>query len=88
MKIIKLQIEDLLPKKKKDSKNKTRHTEQSYNESMQKIHKLEKKLEIATKALKKYSDRTNWDIRGISFMKYSKGYPLARKALKEMEGVK
>lgn len=49
---------------------------------------LKKKLEIATKALEEYDNRLNWDIRGVSFMKYNKGFTIARKALKEMEGVK
>ena len=52
------------------------------------VVKLEKKLAIATKALKEYNNRLNWDIRGVSFMKYNKGFTIARKALKEMEGVK
>lgn len=50
--------------------------------------RLKKRLEIATKALKEYDNKLNWDIRGVSFMKYNKGFTLARKALKEMEGVK
>ena len=54
----------------------------------QKEIELEKKLEIATKALKRYEDKQNWDIRGVSFMKHNKGFTIARKALKEMEGVK
>lgn len=49
---------------------------------------LKRKLDIATKALKKYENNQNWDIRGVSFMKYNKGFKLAKKALKEMEGVK
>lgn len=44
MKIIKLQIKDLLPKKKGNPKNGTWHTEKSYNELVQKIHKLENRL--------------------------------------------
>lgn len=59
-----------------------------------KINLLEKKLEIATKALKKYAESDNWfeeDIHGEvwSFQKKSK-YPwrIGFKALKEMEGVK
>lgn len=58
------------------------------DESVQKMHILEKQLEIATKALKIYDNKLNWDIRGVSFMKYNKGFTLARKALKEIEGVK
>lgn len=53
-----------------------------------KVKRLQKQLEIATKALKEYEDKQNWDIRGVSFMKYNKGFTIARKALKEMEGVK
>ncbi len=68
-----------------------------YNELCEEIKKnniLEKKLEIATKALKKYAESDNWfeeDIHGEvwSFQKESK-YPwrIGFKALKEMEGVK
>lgn len=47
---------------------------------------LKRKLEIATKALKMYEDKQSWDKNGVSFMKYNKGYILAKKALKEMEG--
>lgn len=50
--------------------------------------KLREKLDIATKALKEYENKQNWDIRGVSFMKYNKGFTIAKKALKEMEGVK
>lgn len=50
--------------------------------------KLQEQLKIATKALKEYNNRLNWDIRGVSFMKYNKGFTIARKALKEMEVVK
>jgi len=59
-------------------------------DNLVKIHteKLEKKLEIATNALKRYEDKQNLDIRGVAFMKYNKGFIIARKALKEMEGVK
>lgn len=46
---------------------------------------LEKKLAIAVDALKMYEDKQNWDIRGVSFMKYSKGFTIARKAIKEIE---
>ena len=53
-----------------------------------KINLLQKRLAIATKALKRYEDKQNWDIRGVAFMKYNKGFTIARKALKEMEGVK
>ena len=49
---------------------------------------LEKKLEIATKALEEYENKQNWDIMGVSFMKHNKGFAIARKALKEMKGVK
>lgn len=49
--------------------------ETSRNELVQKMHILEKKLEIATKALKKLTRNCNkWEI--------------TREALKEMEGVK
>ena len=47
---------------------------------------LKRKLEIATNALKRYEDKQNWDIRGVAFMKYNKGFTIARKALKEMKG--
>lgn len=52
------------------------------------IERLEKQLAIAKKALEEYDNKLNWDIRGVSFMKYNKGFTIARKALKEMEGVK
>ena len=57
-------------------------------EEIKKNNTLEKKLEIATKALEQYDNKLNWDIRGVSFMKYNKGFTIARKALKEIEGVK
>ena len=65
-----------------------------YNELCEEIKKnniLEKRLEIATKALKEYADRTNW-IEG-NFMCVYDGKSFADeesadKALKEMEGVK
>ena len=59
-----------------------------FSQLVKKVERLQEQLEIATKALKEYDNRINWDIRGVSFMKYSKGFVLARKALKEMEGVK
>lgn len=59
-----------------------------YLQLLEKNKQLEKRLEIATKALKEYDNKLNWDIRGVSFMKYNKGFTIARKALKEMEGVK
>lgn len=46
---------------------------------------LKLKLEIATKALKGYENKQNWDIKGVSFMKYNKGFTLAKKALKEID---
>lgn len=59
------------------------------------IECLEKKLEIATKALKEYADSSNWyetDDFGISavdqFACDDYGYNIAQEALKEMEGVK
>ena len=66
----------------------------NYNELCEEIKKnniLEKRLEIATKALKEYADRTNW-IEG-NFMCVYDGKCFADeesadKALKEMEGVK
>lgn len=62
-----------------------------YKELVRKSDKLKKKLEIATKALKEYADRTNW-VDG-SFMCVYDGKSFAdeesaEKALKEMEGVK
>lgn len=57
-------------------------------ELLYKIAKLKNKLSIAKKALKEYDNGINWDIRGVSFMKYSKGFVLARKAIREMEGIK
>lgn len=59
-----------------------------FSQLVKKVERLQKRLEIATKALKRYEDKQNWDIRGVSFMKYNKGFTIARKALKEMEGVK
>jgi hypothetical protein len=47
MKIVKLEIKDLLPKKKKNPKNGTWHTEKSYSELLQKKKELEKRLEEA-----------------------------------------
>ena len=59
------------------------------------VVKLEKQLEIATKALKEYADSSNWyetDDFGISavdqFACDDYGYNIAKEALKEMEGVK
>ena len=46
-----------------------------YNELVQKMHILEKKLEIATKALKKYESAAGWGREAFL-------------ALKEMEGIK
>lgn len=63
-------------------------SEIEYNKLLKKTDKLEKRLEIATKALKEYDNKQNWDIRGVAFMKYNKGFTIARKTLKEMEGVK
>lgn len=66
------------------------------NENM----KLKKQLVIATKALKEYAEEGNWDdCRSYNFyiddmdlvekaQFGEKGYELANKALKEMEGVK
>lgn len=66
------------------------------NENM----KLKKQLAIATKALEQYADEGNWDdIRSYNFAiddTYfvekaefrEKGYELAKKSLKEMEGEK
>ena len=51
MKIVKLQVKDLLPKKKKNPKNGTWHTEKSYNELLQKKKELEKRLEEAEHCL-------------------------------------
>lgn len=51
-------------------------------------YKTLQQLSIATKALKRYEDKQNWDIRGVSFMKYNKGFTVARQALKEIEEVK
>lgn len=70
------------------------HIQNDLDVAFAEIVKLEKKLEIATKALKKYAESDNWfeeDIHGDvwSFQKESK-YPwrIGFKALKEMEGVK
>lgn len=65
---------------------------QEYLESSSEIKRLqillgvsEKKLDIVVKALKEYENKQNWDKKGISFMKYNKGYILAKKALKEID---
>jgi len=58
-----------------------------HKELVSKADKLEKQLAIAIKALKEYDNKLNWDIRGVAFMKYNKGFTIARKALKEMEEV-
>ena len=60
-------------------------------ELVSKTEQLEKRLEIATKTLKEYADRTNW-VDG-SFMcvydgKCFANEESAEQALKEMEGVK
>lgn len=52
------------------------------------VERLQEQLTIAIKALERYDNRLNWDIRGVSFMKYNKGFTIARKALKEIEVVK
>lgn len=52
---------------------------------------LERKLAIATKALKEYSWGNNWldaGARGQVFLPTKRGYSIADKALDEMEGVK
>ena len=51
MKIIKLQVKDLLPKRKKNPKNGTWHTERSYNELLQKNKQLTKQLNEANEAI-------------------------------------
>lgn len=65
------------------------------DEAIEKMIRLQKRLAIATKALKEYADRSNWyetDDFGISavdqFACDDYGYNIAEKALKEMEGVK
>ena len=50
------------------------------NENM----KLKKQLTIATKALKEYADPRIWEMDGFCY----KDGDIARKALKEMEGIK
>lgn len=50
---------------------------------LRELRKLEKKLKIATKALKWYADYTN-SMKGVFNMKPEKE---AQEALKEMEGV-
>ena len=62
--------------------------QERYDKAEMKIYILEMQLEIATKALKGYENKQNWDKNGISFMKYNKGFTLAKKALKETEDVK
>ena len=65
------------------------------DELSRKALQLEKKLEIATKALKEYADYGNWwgclneddDIVEEGMFR-ERGYELANTALKEMEGVK
>lgn len=59
------------------------------------IERLQEQLEIAKKALKEYADSSNWyetDDFGISavdqFACDDYGYNIAKKAIKEMEGVK
>lgn len=55
------------------------------------IERLQKKLEITTKALKEYSWGNNWidaGCRGQVFLPTRRGYSIADKALEEMEGVK
>lgn len=52
--------------------------------------RLQKQLDIATKALKEYSWGNNWldaGCRGQVFLPTKKGYSIADKALKEMEDV-
>lgn len=77
--------------------------QKEYNELLDKAKeykRLQERLTIATKALKEYADDGNWDdIRSYNFYiddTYfvekaefrEKGYEPAKKALKEMEGVK
>lgn len=54
---------------------------------------LEKKLDIAVKALKKYADTNNWglglfnnEVRDFFKVKLINGFDVAKKALKEIEG--
>jgi len=56
-------------------------TEEQYKE----WKACEKKLDIAVKALEEYDNKLNWDIRGVSFMKYNKGFTKAHKALKQIK---
>lgn len=65
-----------------------------------KVKHLQKKLEIATKALKEYADEKNWrtatTVINTDYFEYecsmynlkNNGFEEAQKALKEMEGVK
>jgi hypothetical protein len=78
-----------------------------YNEVLQKLHlatemwakwyseccEKEKKLEIATKALKEYANSDEWELvdrKNVYWSRKRFPYPwrIAGKALKEMEGVK
>lgn len=54
---------------------------------------LEKKLDIAVKALKKYANMKNWglgifnnEVRDFFKVKLINGFDVAKKALKEIEG--
>lgn len=73
---------------------------EEYKQLVSKTEQLEKKLDIATKALELYADDGNWCncLSWNGFMEDNEvvedgqfgeyGYEPARKALKEMEGVK
>lgn len=50
--------------------------------------KLKEQLEIAIKALEVYVERNHWDKKGVSFGKYTKGWVLANKALKQIAKIK
>ena len=64
-----------------------------YKELVRKSEQLEKKLEIATKALKDYANSDEWELvdsKNVYWSRKRFPYPwrIAGKALKEMEGVK
>ena len=68
--------------------NRADELEDSLQTSWQNESKLKEQLEIAIKALEVYVERNHWDKKGVSFGKYTKGWVLANKALKQIAKIK
>lgn len=75
------------------------YTEKSHKELLKKVERLEKQLNIATKALEDYADKENWSTAtteiNTDYFKYecsmygleNNGFEDAQKALKEIDEV-